>query len=92
MLKNGFAWLVSWWYNGITTFYHLLGHDMAMVKKLSRHGNSLALVIDRSILEPSIHIDEDTSLDFDRRESLVVSPVRDNRRRKRFEDRARIQQ
>ncbi len=56
-----------------------------MIKKLSRHGNSLALVIDRSILE-LLGIDEATSLEVSTDgESLVVAPVRDKKRRKRFE-------
>jgi antitoxin component of MazEF toxin-antitoxin module len=46
-----------------------------MTKKLTRHGNSLALVIDKPILE-LLNIDEDTGLNVstDGR-SLVVSPV-----------------
>jgi antitoxin component of MazEF toxin-antitoxin module len=56
-----------------------------MVKKLSKHGNSLALVIDRSILD-LLEIDEDTSLEVTTDgEALIVSPVRDKKRRKRFE-------
>jgi antitoxin MazE len=56
-----------------------------MIKKLSKHGNSLALVIDRAILE-LLDIDEDTSLELSTDgESLVVAPVRDKKRRKRFE-------
>ena len=57
-----------------------------MLKKLTRHGNSLALVIDRSILE-LLGIDERTPLDIstDGR-ALVVAPVHDKRRRKRFQD------
>jgi antitoxin MazE len=56
-----------------------------MTKKLSKHGNSLALVIDRSILE-LLGIDEKTALDIstDGR-ALVITPARDKRRRKRFE-------
>ncbi len=56
-----------------------------MLKKLSKHGNSLALVIDRPILE-LLGIDEETSLDIstDGR-ALVISPVESKRRRKKFE-------
>jgi len=56
-----------------------------MTKKLSKHGNSLALVIDRSILE-LLGIDERTTLDIstDGR-VLVIAPSPDKRRRKRFE-------
>jgi len=56
-----------------------------MTKKLSKHGNSLALVIDRSILE-LLGIDEQTALDIstDGR-TLVIAPTPDKRRRKRFQ-------
>jgi antitoxin component of MazEF toxin-antitoxin module len=57
-----------------------------MIKKLSKHGNSLALVIDRSILE-LLGIDEKTALELSTDgESLVVAPLRDKKRRKKFED------
>jgi antitoxin component of MazEF toxin-antitoxin module len=60
--------------------------DSSMIKKLSKHGNSLALVIDRSILD-LLDIDEKTSLDISTDgKALVVAPVRDKKRRKRFED------
>jgi antitoxin MazE len=57
-----------------------------LMKKLSKHGNSLALVIDRSILE-LLGIDEQTTLHIstDGR-ALVVTPSRDKRRRKSFQD------
>jgi len=56
-----------------------------MTKRLSKHGNSLALVIDRSILE-LLGIDERTVLDIstDGR-ALVIVPARDRRRQKRFQ-------
>ena len=56
-----------------------------MRKRLTRHGNSLALVIDRPILE-LLSIDADTPLEIstDGR-VLIVAPVRDARRRRRFE-------
>jgi antitoxin component of MazEF toxin-antitoxin module len=57
-----------------------------MVKKLSKHGNSLALVIDRPILD-LLGIDEETQLEISTDgESLVVAPIRDKKRRKKFED------
>ena len=57
-----------------------------LTKKLCKHGNSLALVIDRSILD-LLGIDEETALDIstDGR-ALVVAPARDKRRRKQFQD------
>jgi antitoxin component of MazEF toxin-antitoxin module len=57
-----------------------------MVKKLTRHGNSLALVIDRGVLD-LLHIKKDTPLDIstDGR-VLIVSPVYDAKRRKQFEN------
>lgn len=57
-----------------------------MVKKLSRHGNSLALVIERSILD-LLKIDESTPLDVSTDgETLIVAPVRDTKRRRKFEE------
>jgi len=56
-----------------------------MIKTLSRHGNSLALVIDRPILD-LLDIGEETPLEISTDgESLVIAPVRDAKRRKRFE-------
>ncbi len=55
-----------------------------MVKKLTRHGNSLALVIDRPILD-LLKIDADTPLSVttDGR-CLVIAPAADPERKKRF--------
>ncbi len=52
-----------------------------MVKKLTRHGNSLALVIDKPILE-LLNITKDTPLEIstDGR-SLIISPSRAGDRR-----------
>jgi antitoxin MazE len=56
-----------------------------MIKKLCKHGNSLALVIDRSILD-LLKIDEETPLDISTDgAALVVAPVTDDARRKKFE-------
>jgi len=51
-----------------------------MRKKLTRTGNSLALVLDKELLE-QLHIDASTSLELstDGR-VLIVSPVRDRKR------------
>ncbi|MCX7426990.1 MAG: AbrB/MazE/SpoVT family DNA-binding domain-containing protein [Planctomycetia bacterium] len=56
-----------------------------MTKKLSKHGNSLALVIDRPILD-LLGIDEQTPLNIstDGR-VLVIAPAPDKRRRKEFQ-------
>lgn len=56
-----------------------------ITKKLSKHGNSLALVIDRSILE-LLGIDEQTTLGIstDGR-ALVIAPTQGNRRHKQFQ-------
>ncbi len=55
-----------------------------MIKKLTRHGNSLALILDKPILE-ILRIDAETPLAI-RTDgtSLIVSPVRDPEREKRF--------
>ncbi|MFH1537406.1 MAG: AbrB/MazE/SpoVT family DNA-binding domain-containing protein [bacterium] len=57
-----------------------------MVKKLTRHGNSLALVIEKGVLD-LLDINADTPLDIstDGR-VLIISPVRDKRRRKKFDE------
>ena len=56
-----------------------------MVKKLTKHGNSLALVIDRPILD-LLKIDPETPLDVstDGRQ-LIVAPVKPSMRRKKFD-------
>jgi antitoxin MazE len=54
-----------------------------MTKKLTRSGNSLALVIDRPLLE-ALNIDADTELELSTDGAvLVVTPLRDSRRRRR---------
>jgi antitoxin MazE len=57
-----------------------------MVKKFSQHGNSWALVIDRPILD-LINVNPEStpmliSTDGDK---LIISPVRDTARRRKFE-------
>ena len=56
-----------------------------MVKKLTRHGNSLALVIDRPILD-LLKIEAETPLDIstDGRQ-LIVAPAKPSARRKKFD-------
>ena len=56
-----------------------------MIKHLTKHGNSLALVIDRSILE-LLKIDADTPLEISTDgQVLIISPIRDPKRQKKFE-------
>lgn len=55
-----------------------------MVKRLTKHGNSLALVIDRAVLD-LLKIDSDTPLDISTDgQVLVIAPVRDEAHRERF--------
>ena len=55
-----------------------------MVKRLTQHGNSLALVIERGVLD-LLNIDADTPLNITTDGNcLVVSPVRDSGRHKKF--------
>jgi antitoxin MazE len=55
-----------------------------MTKMLIKHGNSLALVIDKPILE-MLQISADTPLELTTDgDSLLVSPVRDQRRHRRL--------
>ena len=56
-----------------------------MVKKLTKHGNSLALVIDRPILD-LLNIDPETLLDISTDgKQLIVAPVTSAARRNKFE-------
>jgi antitoxin component of MazEF toxin-antitoxin module len=57
-----------------------------MLKKLTKHGNSLALVIDRPILD-LLKIDPETPLDIstDGRQ-LIVKPAKPSVRRKKFDE------
>lgn len=56
-----------------------------MRKKLTKHGNSLALIIDRPILE-LLRIDAETPLDISTDgQRLILAPVTQPARRKKFE-------
>ena len=56
-----------------------------MIKKLTKHGNSLALVIDRPILE-LLKIDPETPLDISTDgKQLIVAPVKASARREKFD-------
>ncbi len=55
-----------------------------MVKRMTKHGNSLALVIDRGVLD-LLEIDANTPLSVTTDgKCLIVTPVRDQERQKRF--------
>ena len=55
-----------------------------MAKTLIKHGNSLALVIDKPILE-MLHISAETPLELTTNgDSLLISPVRDKPRQARL--------
>jgi antitoxin MazE len=56
-----------------------------MVKKLTKHGNSLALVIDRPILD-LLKIDPDTPLEVTTDgKQLIISRAKPSARREKFE-------
>ncbi len=56
-----------------------------MIKKLTKHGNSMALVIDKGVLD-ILNIDDKTPLDITTDgKMLMISPVRDEKRRRQFE-------
>lgn len=57
-----------------------------MIKTLTKHGNSLALVIDKPILE-LLHVRAETPFEIitDGR-SLVLTPVREKAEEKKFND------
>ena len=55
-----------------------------MIKTLTKHGNSLALVIDRAVLD-LLKIEADTPLDTSTDgQVLVITPIRDEARRENF--------
>ena len=55
-----------------------------MIKKLTKHGNSLAIIIDRAVLN-LLKIDADTPLEVSTDgQVLVISPVRDDVHRDKF--------
>jgi antitoxin MazE len=57
-----------------------------MLKKLTRHGNSLALVLDKGVIE-LLNIDADTLLEISTDGSLLlITPVKDEKRRRQFND------
>jgi len=57
-----------------------------MLKKLTKHGNSLALVIDKGVLE-ILNIDDQTPLEISTDGTiLLISPVRDEKRRHLFQE------
>ncbi len=57
-----------------------------MLKTLIKHGNSLALVIDKPILE-MLQISADTPLNITSNgDVLMVAPVRDKKRQKRLRE------
>lgn len=57
-----------------------------MIKKLTKHGNSLALVIDRGVLD-LLEIDAETPLNIKTDgKCLIVTPAQDAARQKKFRE------
>ncbi|MBI4268004.1 MAG: AbrB/MazE/SpoVT family DNA-binding domain-containing protein [Chloroflexi bacterium] len=57
-----------------------------MLKKLTKHGNSLALVIDKGVLD-ILDIDDKTLLEISTDGTLLlISPVRDEERSRKFHE------
>ena len=57
-----------------------------MIKKLTKHGNSMALVIDRSVLD-LLKIDTDTPVEVSTDGNvLIIAPVRDESRAAKFKE------
>jgi antitoxin component of MazEF toxin-antitoxin module len=56
-----------------------------MVKKLVKHGNSLALILDRPVLD-LLHIDESTALDISTEDgrTLSIRPIGEKEAKDRF--------
>jgi antitoxin MazE len=58
--------------------------EESMIKKLTKHGNSLALVIDRGVLD-LLEIDAETPLNIKTDgKCLIVTPERDAARQRKF--------
>ena len=56
-----------------------------MNKTLIKHGNSLALVIDKPILE-MLHINADTPLELTTNgDAILIRPIRDKRRQRQLQ-------
>jgi antitoxin component of MazEF toxin-antitoxin module len=56
-----------------------------MIKKLTKHGNSYALIIDRSVMD-LLQINEKSSLYVTTDgQNLIVSPVKDEKRRMKLD-------
>ena len=56
-----------------------------MIKHLTSHGNSLALIIEKAILE-LLHITSETPLEINTDgRSLIISPVEDEKREKQVD-------
>lgn len=56
-----------------------------MIKKLTKHGNSMALVIDKGVLD-LLNIDDKTPLGISTDgKILLIAPVRDEKRRRQFQ-------
>lgn len=63
--------------------------DPAVIKRLTRHGNSLALVLDKPILE-LLNIDAETPLELKTDgDGLRIVPVRDPARRRKVDEAVR---
>ena len=57
-----------------------------MIKHLTTHGNSLALIIEKAILD-LLHITQDTPLDINTDgRNLIISPVEDEKQEKKFRE------
>jgi antitoxin MazE len=70
----------SWWYIVSTICYR----GEYMLKHLTRHGNSAALILDKAILE-LLRIKMDTPLELATDgKNLIVSPIHNAKRQKNF--------
>lgn len=55
-----------------------------MIKRLTKHGNSMAIVLDKPVLE-LLKIDADTVLEVSTDgKALIIAPVRDAARNRKF--------
>ena len=70
----------------VIQWIHIVVPETTMIKKLTKHGNSYALIIDRSVMD-LLEINEKSALYVTTDgKSLIVSPATSEKRRKSVEN------
>ena len=75
---------MAYFESGKGGLFWVAADNARMAKKLTRHGNSMALVLDKPVLE-LLHIDANTPLEIvTDGTALVITPVRNAKREAKF--------